>query len=313
MVNYFVEEIKRKHDKDLSSDKRALSDLHTACEEAKKNLSSSPQANVAVRALFDGINFQSSITRACFEDLNNDLFQSAINLVGEAIEKAGMDKSGIEDIVLVGGSTRIPKVQQMLKDFFGGLNLVRSINPDEAVALGATIQAAILLDGESEAVKNLLLRDVTPLSLGILVEGDLMNTVVKRNTPIPATLMKGFTTTSDNQTTTSIEVFEGERTMTKDNNLLGKFELIGIPPAPRGTAKVDVTFDIDEVSLIAKHYQTKICCNLNIFCIERYFARDCEGEVSRKHQQPNNHQRRKPTDESGDRADDCGGGALPSR
>jgi len=259
MVNHFVAEIKRKYNRDLSSDKRALSDLHNACEEAKKNLSSSPQANVAVRALFDRVNFQSSITRACFEDLNKDLFQSAINFMEEAIRNAGLTNSAIQDIVLVGGSTRIPKVQQMLKDFFGGLNLVRSINPDEAVALGATIQAAILLDGESEAVKNLLLRDVTPLSLGLNVLGDIMNTVVKRNTPIPAKVTKEFFTVTDNQTSILFQVLEGERTMTNDNNLLGKFELLGIPPAPRGRAIVDVTFNIDAVSHNCYHkFLTKI-------------------------------------------------------
>jgi len=251
MVNHFVAEIKRKYNRDLSGDKRALSDLHTACEEAKKNLSSSPQANVAVRALFDRVNFQSTITRASFEYLSKNLFQSTIDLVEKAIQNAGMDKADIQDIVLVGGSTRIPKVQQMLKDFFGERNLVRAIDPDEAVARGATIQAAILLDGESEAVKNLLLRDVTPISLGIDVKGDIMSTVVKRNTPIPATATKEFVTIIDNQTEMSIPVLEGERPMTKDNNLLGKFILTGIPPAPRGTAKVDVTFDIDAVSDIA--------------------------------------------------------------
>lgn len=249
MVNHFVDEIKKKYNKDLSDDKRALGDLQNACEEAKKNLSSSPQANVAVRALFDRVNFQSTITRASFEYLNKDLFQSAINLMGEAIQMAGMKNSDIQDIVLVGGSTRIPKVQQMIKDFFGERNLVRAIDPDEAVARGATIQAAMLLRRESEAVRNLFLSDVTPLSLGIDTVGGINTTVVKRNTPIPASVTKEFYTIKDNQTEILFQVLEGERPMTKDNNVLGNFNLIGIPPAPRGTAKVDVTFDIDAVGI----------------------------------------------------------------
>jgi L1 cell adhesion molecule like protein len=290
MVNHFVQEFKRKYKMDLKTDKRAVRRLRAACERAKCTLSDVTEASIKIDSLFEGMDINIPITRAKFEVLNADLFRSTMEPVKKSLQDAKMSKAQIHDIVLIGGSTRIPKVQTLLQDFFNGKELYKSIKPDEAVAYGAAVQAAILAGvGKSEEVQDLLWIDVTPMSLGIGKIGGKMDIFIKRNTTIPTKQTKMYTVQTNNQVRMLFEIYEGEQAMTKDNKFLGSLGLKEISPSPRGVLQIEVTFDIDANGILNVTAVDKLTGEKDKITINNYKRRLRKAEVELMEEDAENH------------------------